>query len=214
MTTEDFRRLHDGPIFVMPNPWDIGSARLLASFGFSALATTSAGYAHALGRADGSITREEAIAHAAEIVKATPLPVNGDLENGYGHDPATVAETVRMAIDADLAGCSIEDATGRPGEPIYPMDVAVERVAAAVEAAAGSGFVLTARAENYLFGIEDLADTINRLVRFQEVGADVVYAPGLSRLTDIAAVVASVDVPVNVLARAAFKVSELAEVGV
>lgn len=214
MTTEAFRRLHDGPIFVMPNPWDVGSARLLASFGFSALATTSSGFAHTMGKIDGSTTRDEALAHASEIVRATPLPVNGDLERGYGDDPSTVADTVQMAIDAGLAGCSIEDATGRPDEPIYAMDDAVARVAAAVEAAAGTGFVLTARAENFLFGINDLADTINRLVRFQEAGADVVYAPGLARLTDIAAVVASVDVPVNVLARPNFTVSELADVGV
>src|SRR3954451_21266498 len=194
--TERFRALHDGDSpLLLPNPWDAGSAKLLASLGFQALATTSSGFAATLGRLDGSVTRDEAIAHGAEIVGATDLPVNADLENGFADDPAGVGETVRLALDAGLAGCSIEDFSGREDEPIYPLELAAERVAAAAEAAhAGpASLVLTARSENYLHGRRDLADTIARLQAFQEAGADVVYAPGIRSAGDIRSVVQSVD---------------------
>jgi 2-methylisocitrate lyase-like PEP mutase family enzyme len=212
---ERFRALHDGDTpLLLPNPWDVGSAKLLASLGFQALATTSSGYAATLGRLDGSVTRDEAIAHSAEIVAATELPVNADLENGFADDPDEVGETVRLAVGAGLAGCSIEDFTGRPDDPIYPLELAAERVAAAAEAAGGQ-LVLTARSENYLHGRPDLDDTIARLVAFQEAGADVLYAPGLRSIEDIRAVVAAVDRPVNVLALpVAPPVPELAAAGV
>jgi 2-methylisocitrate lyase-like PEP mutase family enzyme len=213
-----FLALHQGdrPL-LMPNPWDLGSARLLASLGFQALATTSAGFAATLGRLDGSVTREEALAHAASIVQATELPVSADLENAFGDEPAAVADTVRHALQAGLAGCSVEDFTGREDAPIYDAGLAAERVAAAA-AAAHDGpvpLVLTARAENYLHGRPDLGDTIARLQAYQEAGADVLYAPGLRRLEDIRDVVAAVDRPVNVLAvPGAPSVSELAAAGV
>jgi 2-methylisocitrate lyase-like PEP mutase family enzyme len=201
----------------MPNPWDVGSARVLVTLGFAALATTSSGFAATLGRLDGDVTRDEAIAHSAEIAAATALPVNGDLENGFADDPEGVAQTVRLAIDAGLAGCSVEDFTGREDDPIYPLELAAERVAAAAEAAhAGPGrLVLTARSENFLHGRKDLADTIARLQAFQEAGADVLYAPGVRKGDDIRSIVESVDRPVNVLAvPGAPPVSELAEIGV
>src|SRR4051812_45241440 len=181
---ERFRSLHhgDGPL-LLPNPWDVGSAKLLASLGFQALATTSSGHAATLGRLDGSVTRDEALAHGAEIVGATELPVSADLENGFADDSAGVGETVRLAVDAGLAGCSIEDFTGREDEPFYPLELAAERVAAAVEVADGR-LVLTARSENFIHGRQDLADTIARLQAFQEAGADVLYAPGLRSLDD------------------------------
>ena len=176
-------QLHDGPQpLLIPNPWDAGSARLLASVGFEALATTSSGFAATLGRLDGSVTRDEALAHAAELVAAVPdTPVSADLENGYADDPAGVAETVRLAVDTGLAGCSVEDYAGPGADPIYPAGLAVERVAAAAEAAHAGPvhLVLTARAENLLRGRIDLADTIARLQAYQEAGADVLYAPGL-----------------------------------
>lgn len=213
MTT--FLDLHTpGTPLLMPNPWDAGSAKLLASLGFEALATTSGGFAATLGRRDGAVTRDEAIEHSAAIVQATDLPVNGDLENGFAHDAAGVAETVRLAVAAGLAGCSIEDWSG---EDIYEREHAAERVAAAVEAARGAGaqLVLTARAENHIHGRDDLADTIARLQSFQEAGADVLYAPGLTQLDDIRQVVQSVDRPVNVLALpGAPSVAELAGAGV
>jgi 2-methylisocitrate lyase-like PEP mutase family enzyme len=202
---------------LMPNPWDAGSARLLAALGFEALATTSGGFAGTLGRRDGSVTRAEAIAHCTTIVAATDLPVSADLENGFAHDPDGVAETVRLALAAELAGCSIEDFSPGTGEPIYEVAAARDRVAAAAAAAHGGDvrLVLTARAENYLHGRPDLADTIARLQAYQEAGADVLYAPGLTRLEDIRQVVASVDRPVNVLALAgAPPVADLAAVGV
>jgi 2-methylisocitrate lyase-like PEP mutase family enzyme len=213
-----FLALHRGerPL-LLPNPWDQGSAKLLAYLGFSALATTSSGYAATLGRLDGSVTRDEALEHAAEIVGATELPVSADLENAYADDPAGVAETLRLALEAGLAGCSVEDYTGRPDAPIYDAGLAAERVAAAAEAAHSGPvrLVLTARAENYLHGRPDLSETIARLQAYQQAGADVLYAPGLSRLEDIRQVVASVDRPVNVLARpGAPAVSELAAAGV
>ncbi|MDT7691467.1 MAG: hypothetical protein QOI75_834 [Pseudonocardiales bacterium] len=216
--TEYFRRLHHGSeLLLLPNPWDVGSARLLASLGFAALATTSSGYAATLGQLDGSVTRDQALRHAAAIVAATDLPVSADLENGYGDSPEQVAETVRLALDAGLAGCSIEDFTGGADDPIYDRARAAERITAAAEAAhAGpTRLVLTGRAENYLHGRPDLADTIGRLQSYQEAGADVLYAPGLRALDDIRTVVSSVDRPVNVLAVAGGPtMAELAAAGV
>ncbi len=214
---ETFLALHSGkePL-LLPNPWDPGSAKLLASLGFQALATTSSGSAAALGRLDGSLTVEEAIASAAAIVEATELPVSADLENGFADDPEGVAATLRLALDAGLAGASIEDYSGHEDAPIYDIDLAAERVAAAAEVAhGGRRLVLTARAENHLHGVTDLADTIARLQAYQEAGADVLYAPGLVRLGDIRRLVSSVERPVNVLGRpGAPSVSELAAVGV
>jgi 2-methylisocitrate lyase-like PEP mutase family enzyme len=206
-----------GEPLLLPNPWDVGSGRVLASLGFAALATTSSGFAATLGQPDGSVTRDQAIAHGGQIAAATPLPVTADMENGYADDPEGVAETVRLAIDAGLAGCSIEDFTGRAGDPIYEASLAAQRVAAAAEAAHSGPrrLVLTARAENHLHGRDDLADTIARLQAYAQAGADVVYAPGLTRADDIRLVVAAVNRPVNVLALAAAPpVAELAELGV
>jgi 2-methylisocitrate lyase-like PEP mutase family enzyme len=198
-----FRELHSGPSpLLIPNPWDAGSACILASLGFQALATTSSGFAATLGRLDGSVTREEALAHAATIVAATDLPVSADLENCFAHDPAGVAETVELAATTGLAGCSIEDFTGNAEDPIYELAQAADRVAAAATAAhsGSSSLVLTARSENHLHGRDDLADTITRLQAFQAAGADVLYAPGISKAADITSLVSSVDRPVNVLA--------------
>jgi 2-methylisocitrate lyase-like PEP mutase family enzyme len=210
-SADRFRELHrPGQPLLMPNPWDAGSAKLLESLGFEALATTSSGYAATLGRLDYAVTRDEALAGAAMIVEAVEVPVSADLENCF-EDPA---ETVRLAIEAGLAGCSIEDFTGDGNEPIYPLDVAVERVAAAADAAS-SELVLTARAENYLHGRKDLADTIARLRAYQEAGAHVLYAPGLKDAEDIRHVVEAVERPVNVLARPGLpSISELAALGV
>jgi 2-methylisocitrate lyase-like PEP mutase family enzyme len=197
-----FRELHArAGAFVLPNPWDVGTAVLLAQIGFGALATTSAGHAFSIGKPDNAVGRDAMLAHVASIVAATDLPVNADLENGFGDDPATVAATIRLAGTTGIAGGSIEDATGRVGDPIYSLDLAVERVRAAVETvrALPVPFVLTARAENYVAGRPDLRDTIARLQAYQEAGADVLYAPGLVTTDDIAAVVRSVDRPVNVL---------------
>jgi 2-methylisocitrate lyase-like PEP mutase family enzyme len=214
----EFLRLHrPGQPLLIPNPWDLGSARVLASLGFQALATTSSGFAATLGLPDGAVTRDQAIGHAALIAGATPLPVSADLENGFADDPEGVAATVSAAIDAGLAGCSIEDFTGRAEAPIYEMTHAVARVAAAAEAAHSgpAWLVLTARAENHLHGRDDLADTIERLQAYAGAGADVVYAPGLSAADGIRAVVSSVGRPVNVLAMAGVPaVAELAELGV
>ncbi len=197
---ERFRDLHRRPgIFVIPNPWDAGTARLLAQLGYEALASTSAGYAFSLGVRDNEVGRDAMLRHVGEIVAATDLPVSADLENGFGDDSGTVAETIRLGAAAGLVGGSIEDATGRPDEPIYPFDLAVERVRAAVEAARRLPFpfTLTARAENFLVGRRDLDDTIRRLQAYQEAGADVLYAPALTTREQIAAVVSSVDRPVN-----------------
>jgi len=214
---ERFLELHHGrePLLI-PNPWDAGSARLLAWLGFSALATTSSGFAATLGRPDGSVTRAEALGHAGMIAAAADLPVSADLEDGFSASPQGVAETVRLAAAAGLAGGSIEDFTRRDDEPIYDRALAADRVAAAAEAAAGPDrFVLTARAENYLHGRPDLADTIARLQAYQSAGADVLYAPGLTSLADVREVVRSLDRPVNVLALAGGPtVAELAEAGV
>jgi 2-methylisocitrate lyase-like PEP mutase family enzyme len=213
-----FRALHEGPEpLLLPNPWDAGSARLLASLGFAALATTSGGFAATLGRLDGAVTRDEALGHAAAMAAATSLPVSADLENAFADEPAGVAETIALAAAAGLAGCSVEDFTRRDDDPIYDLGLARERVAAAAAAAAAAPgpLVLTARAENYLHGRTDLADTIRRLQAYQEAGADVLYAPGLTSLDDIRAVVSSVDRPVNVLTLAgAPTVPQLAEAGV
>lgn len=209
-------------IFVIPNPWDAGSAKLLAHLGFEALATTSAGLAFSLGKPDGSavVTREEALANAGTIVDATGLPVSADLENGYGDEPRICAETILLAADVGLAGASIEDATGDPANPIYPFELAVERVKAAVEAARSLDFpfALTARAENFLHGHPDLGDTIRRLVAFAEAGADVLFAPGLTTKEEIGAVVrACAPKPVNVimgLSKGTLTLEELAVLGV
>jgi 2-methylisocitrate lyase-like PEP mutase family enzyme len=213
-----FRALHQSGTFVIPNPWDIGTARLLAQLGFAALATTSAGFAFSRGRPDGSMSRKETMAHAREIVDATDLPVSADLENGFGDAPRAAAETIRQAAAAGLVGGSIEDATGRKNDPIHAHAKAVERVRAAVEMARSLSFpfTLTARAENFLWGRPDLADTIRRLQAFQEAGADVLYAPGLRTRDEITTLIRAVDRPVNVLAGipGALGVSELAEIGV
>jgi 2-methylisocitrate lyase-like PEP mutase family enzyme len=215
---ERFLALHGGPEpLLIPNPWDAGSAKLLVSLGFQALATTSGGFAATLGRLDGQVSREEALAHCSALTRAVDVPVSADLENGYADDPDEVAETVRGAVDAGLAGCSIEDFTRRDSDPIYDQARATERVAAAAEAAHASPvrLVLTARAENYLHGRPGLADTIARLQAYQEAGADVLYAPGLTSLADIRSLVSSVDRPVNVLALAdGPPVPELAAAGV
>lgn len=215
---EAFKALHARPgTFVIPNPWDAGTARILTALGFEALATTSAGYAFSIGQRDSSagVTRDGILTNAREIVEATDLPVSADLEDGYGRSPETCAETIRLAAGAGLAGGSIEDATGDPDDPIYEFDLAVERVAAAVEAARASRFLLTARAENFIRGRPDLDDTIRRLQAFEAAGADVLYAPGLPSLEAIRQVCASVSKPVNVLAGgAAYSVEELAAVGV
>ncbi|MGB2709892.1 MAG: isocitrate lyase/phosphoenolpyruvate mutase family protein, partial [Conexibacter sp.] len=214
---ERFLALHrPGQPLLLPNPWDAGSAVLLASLGYEALATTSSGYAATLGRLDGGLTRAEALVHAAEIVAATALPVSADLENGFGDRPEEVAETIALARETGLAGCSIEDFSGRDQEPIYPLDLAAERVAAAARAAhAGPArMVLTARAENHLHGRTDLADTIARLQAYEQAGADVLYAPGLGSIEQIHAVVAAVERPVNVLMRPGGPpVAELAAAG-
>lgn len=197
-----FRALHQGDgAFIIPNPWDVGTARLLAQLGFESLATTSAGYAFSAGQRDSTIGREAMMAHVRTIVAATELPVSADLENGFGDDPATVAETLRQAVAAGLVGASIEDATGRPEAPLYALPQAVERIRAAAEVvrALPFPFMLTARAENYLVGRPDLDDTIARLQAYQAAGADVLYAPGLTSREDIAAVVRAVDRPVNVV---------------
>jgi 2-methylisocitrate lyase-like PEP mutase family enzyme len=214
-----FRDLHyRDSAFVIPNPWDIGSARLLASTGFEALATTSVGYANSIGRQDHGVTRDEMIAHAATLAAATELPVSADLENGFGDDPGTVAETIRMAAAAGLAGCSIEDSTNRDDDPIYSFEHSVDRIRAAAEQVRNLPFpfMLTARSENYLHGRKDLADTINRLQAFQEAGADVLYAPGITDVKEVATLISSVDRPVNVLAGMQgthFDVNELSRIG-
>ena len=212
-----FLALHvPGVPLLLPNPWDAGTAKLFATLGFKALATTSSGFAATLGRLDGHVSRDEAIAHAAAIVAACDIPVSADLEHGFGDGPDACAATVTAAISVGLAGCSIEDSTGNPDAPIYDKALAVERVTAAVEIAHGSpGLVLTARAENQLHGANDLADTIGRLQAFQEAGADVLYAPGLRTIEDIRSVVTSVDRPVNVLIFPGVPdVAELAAAGV
>jgi 2-methylisocitrate lyase-like PEP mutase family enzyme len=213
-----FLTLHRGssPLLI-PNPWDIGSARILAHLGFAALATTSGGFAGSQGRPDGSVTREEAIAHARSIAEAVDIPVSADLENCFADDPEGAARTVSMAVEAGLAGCSIEDYTRNSDSPIYELAGAKDRVAAAAEAAHATNhhLVLTARAENYIRGNPDLSDTITRLQAYQEAGADVLYAPLVKSIGDIRTLVKSVDRPVNVLAGPGVPpVEQLAEAGV
>lgn len=197
-----FESLHkqDGT-FLIPNPWDVGSARLLAHAGFEALATSSAGYAFSVGKADNAVGRDGTLSHAAAVAEATELPISIDLENGFGDDPQTVAETIRLAAATGAVGGSIEDATGRADDPIYDRALAIERIRAGADVVRGLPFrfMLTARSENYLVGRADLKDTIERLQAYQEAGADVLYAPGLTSKDDIATLVASVDRPVNVL---------------
>jgi 2-methylisocitrate lyase-like PEP mutase family enzyme len=215
-----FRALHQRPgAFVIPNPWDAGSAKILAALGFEAMATTSAGCAFSRGYLDSApeMTRDVILQNAKEIVEATPLPVSADLQNGFGHSPDICAETIRLAANTGLAGGSIEDSTGDPKNPIYDFQLATESVAAAAEAAHASQFLLTARAENFLHGRPDLDDTIRRLQSFSKAGADVLYAPGLTNLDAIRAVCASVSKPINVLmglTGPTFSVEELAAVGV
>jgi 2-methylisocitrate lyase-like PEP mutase family enzyme len=213
-----FLALHqrEEPLLI-PNPWDVGSARLLVSLGFEALATTSSGFASTLGRLDGEVTRDEALAHAAALVDAVEVPVSADLESGFARDPEAVAVTVRKAIHAGLAGCSIEDFTGDAGDPLFDLGLATERIAAATETAHGSAaqIVLTARTEGFVRGRPDLDEAIRRLQRYQAAGADVLFAPGVVALDDIRRLVAEVDRPVNVLALDGTPpVSELAAAGV
>jgi 2-methylisocitrate lyase-like PEP mutase family enzyme len=215
-----FRALHEGPgAFVIPNPWDAGSARILAALGFPALATSSGASAGVLGRRDGKVTREEALAHARAIVEATDLPVSADLEKGFGDAPAAAAETIRLAAGVGLVGGSIEDATGDKDRPLYDIGLATERVAAAVQAARALSFpfTLTARTENFLRGNPSLDDTIERLQAFEKAGADVLMAPGLPDLAAVRAVCAAVTKPVNFMAGIkgkSFTVVELQAAGV
>ncbi len=215
-----FRELHQGPrAFVIANAWDAGSARILAGLGFEALATSSGACANALGRLDGNISREEALAHGAALSAAVDLPVSADLENGFGDAPEDAAETIRRAAEAGLVGGSIEDATGRAEKPLYDLDHAIERVASAVAAARSLPFpfTLTARTENYLRGRPDLDDTIRRLQAFEKAGADVLFAPGLPDLAAVKSVCAAVGKPVNFmvgLRGKSFSVEELEQAGV
>jgi 2-methylisocitrate lyase-like PEP mutase family enzyme len=196
-----FRALHAGPrAFVLPNPWDAGSARVLAGLGYAALATSSGACAGVLGRRDGRVTREEALSHAREIVAAVELPVSADLEKCFADAPREAAETIRLAAESGLAGGSIEDASGNKDEPIFGFALAVERVAAAAEVAKKVGFILTARTENYLRGKPDLDDTIKRLQAFEKAGADVLMAPGLPDLDAVRAVCKAVKKPFNFMA--------------
>jgi 2-methylisocitrate lyase-like PEP mutase family enzyme len=217
---QTFRDLHQRQqAFIIPNPWDIGTARLLAALGFEALATTSAGFAFSIGQRDNTIGRHRMMAHAREIVSATDLPVSADLENGFGDSPETVADTVRFAAATGLAGCSIEDSTNGVTQSVYERPLATERIRAAVEVVRSLPFpfTLTARAENYLVGRPDLKDTIERLQSYQEAGADVLYAPGLRSKEDIATVVRSVNRPVNVvmgLQGVQLSAGELSSIGV
>jgi 2-methylisocitrate lyase-like PEP mutase family enzyme len=215
-----FRALHEAPgAFVIPNPWDAGSARVLVGLGFQALATSSGACAGVLGRRDGQVTRDEALAHARAIVAATDLPVSADLEKGFGDEPAEAAETIRLAAAVGLVGGSIEDATGDPGRPLYDPGQATERVAAAAEVARALAFpfTLTARAENFLRGRPDLEDTIKRLQAFERAGADVLFAPGLPDLDAVRAVCAAVSRPVNFMVGIrgkSFTVADLTAAGV
>jgi len=214
----EFLDLHQrGYPLLQPNAWDVGSARLLEELGFEAIATTSGGFALTLGRLDGSVTRDEALQHGADLAAAVDVPVAADTEDGFAGDPAGVAETVALACATGVAGCSIEDFTRRPDDPIYEIGLATDRVTAAAEAAHRGPvqLVLTGRAENHIHGRSDLADTIARLQAYQEAGADVLFAPGLSTLDDIRSVVTSIDLPLNVLALPGCPtVEELASLGV
>ena len=215
-----FRALHEGPdAFVIPNPWDIGSARVLAGLGFAALATSSAASACAVGKRDGGLTREEALAHARSIVDAVELPVSADLEKGFGDAPEVVAETIRLAAEAGLVGCTIEDSTGKAERPLYEIGLATERIAAAVEAARALPFpfLLTARVHNLLYANPSLEETIRRLQAYEKAGADVLFAPGLPDLAGVRSVCAAVSKPVNFMVGIpgkSFSVAELAAAGV
>ena len=214
-----FRSLHDKGTFVMPNPWDAGTARILTALGFPALATTSAGYAFSAGKRDSeaALTRAEVLTNAAAIAAASDLPLSGDLEEGFGPAPGDCAETIRQAAEAGLVGGSIEDATGDPAAPLFSPEAAAERIAASAETARSVGFVLTARAENFITGNPDLVDTIDRLQLYSDAGADVLYAPGLPDIDAIRTVCLQVDKPVNVLmglSGPAYTVEALAEAGV
>ena len=215
-----FRALHDGPAaFVIPNPWDAGSARILASLGFAALATSSANAAIALGRRDGALTRDEALVHVRAIVEATDVPVSADLENGFARATNDVAETIRRAAETGIVGGSIEDATGEAADPLFELSFAAERIAAAADAARGLPipFTLTARAENFIRGRPDLDDVIRRLQAYEKAGADVLFAPGLPTLEAVRTVCSAVTKPVNFIAALpgkAFSVAELEAAGV
>lgn len=215
-----FRQLHQGPgAFIIPNPWDIGTARILAAMGFKALATTSAGMAFSLGVKEGNVGRDQVITHCRSLVEATDLPVSADLEKGFGDSPESAAETIKVAFDIGLAGCSLEDHTGNTNQPLYDFQLAVERIQAAAEACKvlPRDFVLTARCENFLWGKPDLDDTIRRLQTFENAGADVLYAPGLKDLETIRIICQSLTKPVNVIAGipgTTFNVMQLAEAGV
>ena len=209
---EEFRALHADEPFVIPNPWDVGSARVLEALGFPALATTSSGFAYSLGRLDGNVTLDEVTVHIAELNEATELPVSADLENGYGPTPEDAARAVTRAAEAGAAGGSIEDWDPRD-ERIYDQAHAVERIAAAVEAARATGFVLTARADGLLHGNPDLDDAIARLQAFEAAGADVLYTPGLSSVEQVSQVCSAVGKPVNVLARPSFTFAEVVDAG-
>lgn len=213
---QTFRALHQAPgAFVIPNPWDIGTAKLLSTFGFKALATTSAGFAFSRGLPDGGVGFEAMIHHCRELAAATDLPVSADLEKGKGDSAESAEETIFAAEAAGLAGCSIEDHTGDPDNPIYEFSLAVERVAAAADAARSlkRDFVFTARAENFLWNRPDLDDTIRRLQAFEAAGADVLYAPGITDVETVATICKSVSKPVNVLAVPSFTVSDLSNAG-
>ncbi len=214
-----FRRLHQSGCFVIPNPWDVGSARYLQSLGFEALASTSSGCAWSRARADGAMDRDAVLAHLRELVACTDLPINADFEDGFGREPDAVADSVRLAIDTGVAGLSIEDATGEPSNPVHDLDVAVERMRAARAAidAAGGDVMLVGRAENFIVGRPDLADTIARLRAYAAAGADCLYAPGIVSRDDIAAVVAAVaPKPVNLLVGSAIDLTlaDIASLGV
>lgn len=219
LKAEQFRALHrPGQPFIIPNPWDVGSARVLAGLGFSALATSSSAFALTLGRGDHGVTREEALAHSRAVAEAVEVPVTADLEDGFGKSPREVAETVQLAGQTGIAGCSIEDGSGDPSSPIYDAGLAAERIAAAVEAARGLGFpfVLTARADAFLYGQRDLDAVILRLQAFERAGADVMYAPGIRSLEALRTVCQAVSKPVNALVFGSFAptLAEFARAGI
>ena len=216
---QTFRRLHESGCFVIPNPWNVGSARYLQGLGFKALATTSSGYAHSIGYSDGDVTRDMVLAHFREIAAAADVPVNADFEGGYADDPAAVAENVRLCVETGVAGLSIEDFTGNDADPLYPFDLAVARVRAARQAidAAGGGVVFTARTEGFIKNRPDMAETIRRLKAFADAGADCLYPPGIKTREQIETVVKAVaPKPINFLNSGAFgfTVNDLADMGV